>query len=39
MIEKEETIYTIEEDFKEHSEEVKQLFESLEKKDDKDQVQ
>ena len=39
MIEKEETIYTIEEDFKDHSEEVKQLFESLEKKDDKDQVQ
>jgi hypothetical protein len=39
MIEKEETIYTIEEDFKEHSEEVKQLFESLEKKNDKDQVQ
>ena len=38
MVEKKETSYTVEDDFEEHSKEIDNLLESLERKDD-DQVQ
>jgi hypothetical protein len=38
MVEKKETIYTVEGDFEEHSQGIDSLLESLERKNDKDQV-
>ena len=39
MVEKKETSYIVEEGFEEHSRDVDSLLESLERKDDKDQIQ